>query len=130
MGGAMVAAAVSTGLFAAASEGEAGRLDSQPPPPKEPPPGWTPEAWDIPPDRLSVDPQSEHHNSVALARGITITFNNVVYEGTIAEYCVAEGWIRKLSRDARGRVSRYPDGRIRLGQPLRGAVTAVYKRPA
>lgn len=60
---------------------------------------------DIPPDRLSVDPQSPHYDEAVLTRGVGIRFNG--QERTnIEEYCVSEGWVRVAAgraRDRRGR---------------------------
>ena len=46
-----------------------------------------------PPDRLSTNPASPHHDAEILARGIGIRFNGVE-KNTVEEYCVSEGWIR------------------------------------
>ena len=46
-----------------------------------------------PPDRLSTNPASPHHDADILARGIGIRFNGVE-KTTVEEYCVSEGWIR------------------------------------
>ncbi len=46
-----------------------------------------------PPDRLSNDPRSPHHDAAALARGVGIRFNGVE-KTNVEEYCVSEGWIR------------------------------------
>lgn len=48
---------------------------------------------DSPPDRLSNDPRSPHHDAAALARGVGIRFNGVE-KTNVEEYCVSEGWIR------------------------------------
>ncbi|CAN5621034.1 DUF3297 family protein [soil metagenome] len=48
---------------------------------------------DTPPDRLSNDPRSPHHDAAALARGVGIRFNGVE-KTNVEEYCVSEGWIR------------------------------------
>ncbi|MBB1473022.1 MULTISPECIES: DUF3297 family protein [unclassified Luteimonas] len=48
---------------------------------------------DTPPDRLSNDPRSAHHDDAAMQRGVGIRFNG--QERTnVEEYCVSEGWIR------------------------------------
>ena len=48
---------------------------------------------DTPPDRLSLDPRSEHFDMAALQRGVGIRFKD--RERTdVEEYCVSEGWIR------------------------------------
>ena len=46
-----------------------------------------------PPDRLSTNPASPHHDADLLARGIGIRFNGVE-KTNVEEYCVTEGWIR------------------------------------
>lgn len=59
---------------------------------------------DIPPDRLSTDPRSDHYDAEALARGVGIRFKGVE-KTNIEEYCVSEGWVRMAvatSRDRHG----------------------------
>jgi hypothetical protein len=51
------------------------------------------EATDSPPDRLSLDPRSEHFDESLLSRGVGIKFNGQEKTNVI-EYCVSEGWIR------------------------------------
>ncbi|MCC7275565.1 MAG: DUF3297 family protein [Alphaproteobacteria bacterium] len=46
-----------------------------------------------PPDRLSNDPRSPHHDAALLQRGIGIRFKGVE-KTNVEEYCVSEGWIR------------------------------------
>ena len=48
---------------------------------------------DTPPDRLSNNPRSPHHQAEHLARGIGIRFNGAE-KTNVDEYCVSEGWIR------------------------------------
>lgn len=48
---------------------------------------------DLPPDRLSNDPRSPHHDAAVLARGVGIRFNGVD-KTNVEEYSVSEGWIR------------------------------------
>jgi hypothetical protein len=48
---------------------------------------------DIPPDRLSNDPDSPHFNEAVLERGIGVRFNGVE-KTNVDEYSVSEGWIR------------------------------------
>ena len=50
-------------------------------------------AVSTPPDRLSTNPASPHHDAEVLTRGIGIRFNGVE-KNTVEEYCVSEGWIR------------------------------------
>jgi len=52
-----------------------------------------PAAEQSPPDRLSLDPQSPHHDAVLLERGVGIRFKGVE-KTNVEEYCVSEGWIR------------------------------------
>ncbi len=48
---------------------------------------------DVPPDRLSTNPTSPHHDAPALERGVGIRLNGVE-KTTVEEYCVSEGWVR------------------------------------
>ena len=48
---------------------------------------------DTPPDRLSNDPNSPHHDAALLERGIGIRFKGVE-KTNVEEYCVSEGWVR------------------------------------
>jgi hypothetical protein len=48
---------------------------------------------DTPPDRLSVDPSSPHHDADALTRGVGIRFKGEE-KTNVEEYCVSEGWVR------------------------------------
>jgi hypothetical protein len=57
------------------------------------------------PDRLSVHPDSSHHDAALLERGIGIRLNGVEYTN-VEEYCISEGWIRVTigkAVDRRGR---------------------------
>jgi hypothetical protein len=80
-------------------------------------------AIDSPPNRLSLDPRSEHYDESILARGVGIRFNGQEKTNVI-EYCVSEGWIRV----AAGR------SRDRFGQPmtikLQGEVEPYFENPA
>ena len=73
-----------------------------------------------PPDRLSVNPKSRHHDEQLLARGVGIRFNGKERHN-VEEYCVSEGWIR------------VPAGRSldRNGNPmtikLKGEVVAYFR---
>jgi hypothetical protein len=77
-------------------------------------------APDSPPDRLSLDPRSDHFDEALLNRGVGIKFNGQEKTNVI-EYCVSEGWIRV----AAGR------SRDRFGQPmtvrLNGKVEPYYE---
>lgn len=46
-----------------------------------------------PPDRLSADPESPHHDADALARGVGVRFKGVE-KTNVEEYCVSESWVR------------------------------------
>ena len=48
---------------------------------------------DSPPDRLSLDPRSEHYDESLLSRGVGIRFNGQEKTNVI-EYSISEGWIR------------------------------------
>nr|WP_137676406.1 DUF3297 family protein [Parerythrobacter lutipelagi] len=50
-------------------------------------------ANDTPPDRISVNPRSEHFDAEKLQRGIGIRFKERV-RTDIEEYCISEGWVR------------------------------------
>jgi hypothetical protein len=80
-------------------------------------------ASDTPPDRLSLDPRSEHYDEALLSRGVGIRFNGQEKTNVI-EYSVSEGWIRV----AAGR------SRDRFGQPmtikLKGQVEPYFEKPA
>ena len=79
-------------------------------------------ASDTPPDRLSLDPRSEHYDEALLSRGVGIRFNGQEKTNVI-EYSISEGWIR------------VPAGRSRdrFGQPmtikLKGAVEPYFEIP-
>jgi hypothetical protein len=53
----------------------------------------TTSAPDVPPDRLAIDPASEHFNGDLLQRGIGIRFKGVE-RTNVEEYCISEGWVR------------------------------------
>lgn len=57
---------------------------------------------DTPPDRLSTDPRSPHHDGAMLERGVGIRFNGEE-RTNVEEYCVSEGWIRVQAGRARDR---------------------------
>ena len=46
-----------------------------------------------PPDRISVNPRSEHFDADKLQRGIGIRFKDRT-RTDIEEYCISEGWVR------------------------------------
>ncbi|MEO6386897.1 MAG: DUF3297 family protein [Croceibacterium sp.] len=60
---------------------------------------------DVPPDHLSIDPESQHFDADTLRRGIGIRFKGGV-RTNVEEYSISEGWIRVQagkSMDRRGR---------------------------
>ncbi len=48
---------------------------------------------DVPPDRLAINPKSEHFDADLLQRGVGIRFKGVV-RTNVEEYCISEGWVR------------------------------------
>ena len=52
-----------------------------------------PQAADVPPDRLAIDPASDHFDAELLKRGIGIRFKGV-QRTNVEEYCISEGWVR------------------------------------
>ena len=48
---------------------------------------------ETPPDRLSVNPASPHHDEAVLARGVGIRYKGEE-KTNVEEYCVSEGWVR------------------------------------
>jgi hypothetical protein len=78
---------------------------------------------DTPPDRLSLDPRSEHYDEALLSRGVGIKFNGQEKTNVI-EYSVSEGWIRVAAGKSRDR----------FGQPmtikLKGEVAPYYEDAA
>ena len=48
---------------------------------------------DFPPDRLSVNPRSEHFDADKLQRGVGIRFKGR-QRTDIEEYSISEGWVR------------------------------------
>jgi hypothetical protein len=63
------------------------------------------DALEIPPDRLSTDPESPFYDEALLKRGIGIRFKGIERHN-VEEYCVSEGWVRLAigeKRDRRGK---------------------------
>lgn len=54
------------------------------------------------PDRLSLDPRSEHFDQSVLERGVGIRFNGVK-KTNVEEYSVSEGWIKVAAGRSRDR---------------------------
>ncbi len=50
-------------------------------------------AQDTPPDRISVNPRSDHFDADKLQRGVGIRFKGRT-RTDIEEYCISEGWVR------------------------------------
>lgn len=48
---------------------------------------------DLPPDRLSTDPDSPFYDAAVLERGVGVRFKGVD-KNNVDEYCVSEGWVR------------------------------------
>lgn len=48
---------------------------------------------DCPPDRLAINPHSEHFDADILGRGVGIRFKGVV-RTNVEEYCISESWVR------------------------------------
>ena len=53
----------------------------------------SPAGPDLPPQRLSVNPRSEHFDASALQRGVGIRFKGK-QRTDIEEYSISEGWVR------------------------------------
>jgi len=67
--------------------------------------GGAPATQDVPPDRLAIDPASEHFSAETLQRGVGIRFKGTV-RSNVEEYCISEGWVRVQAGktvDRRGR---------------------------
>jgi hypothetical protein len=79
----------------------------------------TPDAPALP-DRLSVNPRSEHYNEAALQHDVGIRFNGKE-RFDVEEYCISEGWVRVAAGKSKDR----------FGNPLTlkisGTVEAWYK---
>ena len=78
---------------------------------------------DTPPNRLSIDPDSQHFDGDALSRGIGIRFKERERKD-VEEYSISEGWIRVQAGktvDRRGKP---------LTIKLTGPVEAWFERPA
>ena len=75
---------------------------------------------DTPPDRLSNDPKSPHHEVACLERGVGIRFNGVE-KTNVEEYCVSEGWVRVAVGKTMDRYGRP------LTMKLRGTVEPYYR---
>ncbi len=78
---------------------------------------------DSPPDRLSVDPASPHHDPAALARGVGVRFNGAE-KTNVEEYCASEGWVRVPAGKAKDRAGKP------MAVKLRGKVEPYFHEPA
>jgi hypothetical protein len=81
--------------------------DETAPEPQTAPPAEAaaPDATDVPPDRLAIDPSSPHFDQDTLERGIGIRFKGTE-RTNVEEYSISEGWIRVQagrSLDRKGR---------------------------
>jgi hypothetical protein len=59
---------------------------------------------DVPPNRLSIDPNSPFYSEEVLRRGVGIRFNGVE-KTNVHEYDVTDGWVRvevPTAKDRRG----------------------------
>ena len=72
------------------------------------------------PDRLSVNPKSDHFNEAVLAHNVGIRFNGAE-KTNVEEYCVSEGWIRVAAGKALDRKGNP------LTIKLSGAVEPYYR---
>lgn len=68
-------------------------------------PEQTGSSTDLPPDRLAIDPSSEHFNAELLQRGVGIRFKGVE-RTNVEEYCISEGWIKVAAGKAVDRKGR------------------------
>ncbi len=75
---------------------------------------------DLPPDRLAIDPRSEHFDGDLLRRGIGIRFKGA-QRTNVEEYCISAGWIRVQAGKALDRKGRP------LTVKLSGPVEAWYE---
>ena len=48
---------------------------------------------DVPPDRLAINPRSDHFDADVLQRGVGIRFKGIV-RTNVEEYCISEGWVK------------------------------------
>lgn len=77
-------------------------------------------APDTPPDRLSIDPRSDHFDGERLRRGVGIRFKGRT-RTDIEEYCISEGWVRVAAGKSVDRTGKP------LTIKLKGPVEAWYE---
>ena len=75
------------------------------------------------PDRLSIDPRSEHYVAAVFEHDIGIRFNGKERHD-VEEYCVSERWIKVAAGKARDRKGKP------LMMTLKGAVEVYYRDAA
>ncbi|UDL96352.1 DUF3297 family protein [Lichenihabitans sp. PAMC28606] len=77
---------------------------------------------DMPPDRLSINPNSPHYDDAILERGVGIKFDGNE-KTNVDEYCVSEGWVKLTAGKAKDR----------FGNPmtikLKGVVEPYFRTP-
>lgn len=79
-----------------------------------------PNALDVPPDRLAIDPASEWFDAEKLQRGIGIRFKGVV-RSNVEEYSISDSWVRVQAGKTMDRKGRP------LTLKLNGPVEAWYE---
>ena len=60
---------------------------------------------DVPPDRLSTNPQSPFYDAAVIERGVGVRFKGVEKDN-VEEYCVSEGWVRLVAGVAKDRFGK------------------------
>lgn len=73
------------------------------------------------PDRLSVDPDSAHHDEEVLEHDIGVRFNGQD-KTNVEEYCVSEGWVKVAAGKTVDRKGKP------LTLKLKGTVEPYYKQ--
>ena len=57
---------------------------------------------DMPPDHLSINPNSPFYDEAALDRGVGVRFDGQE-KTNVDEYCVSEGWVKLTAGKAKDR---------------------------
>ncbi len=78
---------------------------------------------DMPPDRLSANPNSPFYDADLLERGIGIRFKGVE-KTNVDEYCVSEGWVRLTAGKAKDRAGNA------MTVKLQGPVEPYFRDPS